>query len=272
MTDAINQFFFRSMHRPETATNGALGFISENDGVDQSNDQDFSRRQNVAALHRMKERRNRDLHHRLRPAAFRGGYPGAVRCWMIAATTPEHFFDADVSSVGRAFDQIARGHPPRCRRAHQRIDHDSSPVQSLRRQAPCQCCRGTGKSLVSALALPFSAAVHTGSGLVSVLPTDWPHPKMIQSLEIGLRHKHHSVRSQRAPGQCPLTRAACFVSRSIRVCPRRSVRRVMGRIGVHREPAGNAGNAARPWRLAEQHRCRRCERRSPRRPASPDKI
>ena len=117
MTDGINQFFSVDAPPGDSDYTG-LGFISENDGVDHSNDQDFLDDRMLQLCTRMKQEGIEIFTIGFDLQRFEKGIQ-ARQMLHDCATTPAHFFDADVSNVGRAFDQIAND----IRSRRERITH-----------------------------------------------------------------------------------------------------------------------------------------------------
>lgn len=117
MTDGINQFF--PLNAPAGDSDyGALGFISENDGVDDGNDQEFLDDRMLRICDGMKDAGIEIFTIGFDLQRFEEGIQ-ARRMLDDCATTPEHFFDADVSNVDRAFDEIAND----IRSRRERITH-----------------------------------------------------------------------------------------------------------------------------------------------------
>lgn len=106
MTDGVNQFFARDAPVDESDYT-SLGFISENDGIDKSNDQEFLDGKMLEICARMKEEGIEIFSIGFDLQRFSEG-TRTRQMLRECATSPDHFFDTDVSNIDGAFDQIAR--------------------------------------------------------------------------------------------------------------------------------------------------------------------
>ncbi|MCC5979844.1 MAG: pilus assembly protein [Salinarimonas sp.] len=106
MTDGINQFF--SVEAPEGDSDyTSLGFISENDSVDHSNDQDFLDAKMLQLCTRIKDEGIEIFTIGFDLQRFEEGTQ-ARQMLHDCASSSDHFFDTDVSNIDGAFEKIAR--------------------------------------------------------------------------------------------------------------------------------------------------------------------
>ncbi|MGY6644465.1 MAG: pilus assembly protein TadG-related protein [Salinarimonas sp.] len=106
MTDGINQFFSRVAPEGDSDYT-ALGFISDNDGVDHSNDQDFLDAKMLTICTSMKAEGIEIFTIGFDLQRFTEGVQ-ARQMLQECASSPDHFYDTDVSNIDGAFDKIAR--------------------------------------------------------------------------------------------------------------------------------------------------------------------
>ncbi len=106
MTDGINQFF-SDVAPPGDSDYTSMGFISENAGVDNTNDQDFLDNKMLQICRRMKDEGIEIFTIGFDLQRFTEGIQ-ARQMLRDCASTQDHFYDTDVSNIDGAFDQIAR--------------------------------------------------------------------------------------------------------------------------------------------------------------------
>jgi len=106
MTDGINQFFARDAP-PGESDYTALGFYSDNPGVDIDNDQDFLDGRQQQLCSEMKGLGIEIFTIGFDLERFEKGIQ-ARQMLERCASSPRHFYDTDTASIEGAFDEIAR--------------------------------------------------------------------------------------------------------------------------------------------------------------------